>query len=90
MPENDSVNGYKTSSATDTTESSSSITSSYEESKPEKTPVNIQYCANVKSKVFHISSCHFVSKMKEENKYFISNRDELITDGYKPCSSCKP
>ena len=50
----------------------------------------VQYCANIKSRVFHINSCSSVKNMNEENKYYSSNKDELLSNGYKPCSRCLP
>lgn len=48
------------------------------------------YCANKNSKVFHKQSCSSVNKMKDENKYFAKDKNELLEDGYQPCKSCNP
>jgi len=60
--------------------------------KSESNTVNTTgtYCANKNSKIFHKSSCGSVSKMKDENKEFYSDRAELISKGYNPCKSCSP
>ena len=81
LPADNTVNGYKLPSI----ESSSGT-----DSTTEKPDTNIQYCANIKSKTFHLTSCSGVKNMKEENKYFISDRNSLIEDGFKPCGTCKP
>ena len=54
------------------------------------TAVTGSYCANKNSKIFHKSNCGSVSKMKEENKVYFSDRAELINNGYNPCKSCEP
>lgn len=49
------------------------------------------YVANSNSKIFHRPECPSVGKMSEKNKqYFTGSREELIADGYKPCSNCEP
>ncbi len=50
----------------------------------------IEYFANMKSKKFHLSSCHWATSMNEENLYKSYNRNLLISDGYEPCKTCKP
>lgn len=50
-----------------------------------------EYILNTNSKKFHLPSCDSVNKMKEENKQeYTGSRDNLISQGYSPCSSCKP
>lgn len=56
----------------------------------ESNETSIEFCANKNSKVFHISSCGSVKTMKDENKYFSSDRDSLINEGYTPCKRCNP
>lgn len=49
------------------------------------------YILNTNSHVFHLPDCSGVSSMSEKNKEeFHGSRDELIDDGYKPCSRCNP
>lgn len=49
------------------------------------------YILNTNSHVFHLPDCSGVSSMSEKNKEeFHGSRDELIEDGYKPCSRCNP
>ncbi len=49
------------------------------------------YVANKSSMKFHYPDCASVSKMSKENRLdFHGKRDELITQGYDPCGSCKP
>ena len=96
-PTDSTVNGYKVSqSATDSMPSTVSKIDTYTESsvvsdsssKEENT--KIQYCANINSHVFHLPDCSSVSTIKEHNKLFLSDRNALIEDGYKPCGRCNP
>lgn len=51
----------------------------------------VMYVLNVKSKRFHLPSCHAVTDMKTKNrKDYTGTREELISQGYKPCGECKP
>lgn len=89
LPEDDTVNGYRNETASKeapTVSNATSITASSETSPS----ADIQYCANINTKVFHLKSCTSATNMKEENKYFLSDRDALIADGYKPCGRCNP
>lgn len=57
----------------------------------EQSPSQYDYVANTNSKVFHRPECSSVLKMSEKNRwYFHGSREELIADGYKPCSNCEP
>ena len=55
-----------------------------------ETAFNPLYFANRKSKTFHKSTCPAVKEMKDSNLYITEFRDELINEGYKPCSVCNP
>ena len=49
------------------------------------------YVLNTGSKKFHYPSCSSVKNMSEENKaFYTGTRDDLISDGYKPCGVCNP
>ncbi|ABS59929.1 thermonuclease family protein [Fervidobacterium nodosum] len=48
------------------------------------------YVGNVKTKVFHNSSCRYVKEMDEENKVYFKTREEAIDSGYRPCKVCNP
>ena len=51
----------------------------------------LTYVLNVKSRRFHYPECRGVKDMKEENKgEFYGSREDAITQGYKPCGTCKP
>lgn len=52
--------------------------------------VKIQYCANIKTKVFHLKSCSAIKDTAEENKLYLSNREELLNSGFRPCKKCNP
>ena len=54
-------------------------------------PTQYDFVANKSSKVFHRPECPSVGKMSEKNRwYFQGRREELIDDGYMPCSNCEP
>ena len=58
--------------------------------EPTPTPVH-SYVLNQNSHVFHYEWCSSVSKMSEKNRLpFEGTRDEVISQGYEPCSICKP
>ena len=49
------------------------------------------FIVNASSKTFHISeSCYHVKNMKQENKTTVEavSFEQMIADGYKPCSTC--
>ena len=94
MPTDDTVNGYRTEiieskpqytpSKNETTVSSKTETTK----PPENTEV--QYCGNINSKKFHLSDCGSVETIKEENRLYLSDREEMISLGYEPCKRCNP
>lgn len=74
---------YITSSKTETENSVSNIVTS----NPDE---EIVYYGNINSKVFHMSYCGSVKRMKETNKVALPTREEFLSQGYKPCSRCNP
>ena len=74
-PQDDTVNGYRI-------------------SKPQNSSSNetkgSTYLANKNSKTFHYSTCSYAKRIKEENLYKTSDREELLLKDYKPCSNCNP
>ncbi|MGM9551998.1 MAG: DNA/RNA non-specific endonuclease [Clostridia bacterium] len=51
----------------------------------------MSYVANKNTKKFHYPSCSSVGEMKERNKkYMEATREEMITNGYSPCSRRDP
>ncbi len=49
------------------------------------------YIINRNSKKFHKANCSSVKKMTENNKEYTDlSRDDLIQEGYSPCSICDP
>ena len=105
LPTDDSVNGYRVESKAKQNDNGmpdvikSESVGQYVDSSP-NTSIVVKdetsettlagYCANKNSKIFHKLECGSVSKMKDENKEYYSNREELISKGYKPCKSCVP
>ena len=54
-------------------------------------PAGTTYVVNKNSGKFHYPTCDSVKDMKEKNKeYSTKTRDELISDGKKPCKRCNP
>lgn len=73
------VNGYKTE-----TESVTTGSDDY------KTDTSYSYYANTSTKKFHLSSCGYAQKIKEENLLTTNDRDELVNSGYEACKKCNP
>lgn len=48
------------------------------------------YVGNKNSMIFHYSTCESVSKMKEKNKVFFSEKEQAEKSGYRPCNICDP
>ena len=91
MPEDNTVNGYKTSSfATDTMPDKINGSDTAVETANNTKNKSSGYCGNKNSKVFHKSTCSSVASMSEANKVYLSGRDEFISKGYKPCGRCNP
>lgn len=57
------------------------------DNKPQTTK---SYCGNKNSKVYHTISCTYSKNMNDENKVYFSTKSECDSNGYKPCSRCKP
>ena len=95
LPKDNTVNGYRTDKV------ASAVVSMPDKIKAEDTAIaenetnanngiSKELCGNKNSKVFHSSSCGSVTKMKDNNKIYFKNRNEFISNGYKPCSRCNP
>lgn len=52
--------------------------------------VSATYFGNKNSKIFHKSNCSSAQKTKEENRVYLSSRDEFVSKGYSPCKICNP
>ncbi|MBD5169863.1 MAG: DNA/RNA non-specific endonuclease [Oscillibacter sp.] len=51
----------------------------------------ITYILNVNSKKFHLPTCSGANNMKAENREESTlSREELVSQGYEPCGTCKP
>lgn len=49
------------------------------------------YVLNIRSKRFHKPTCSSVTQMKAKNQRASNaSREALISEGYKPCGSCRP
>ena len=71
------VNGYRINSYTDNNTNSPAS-------------ANYTYYANKNSKTFHKKDCTYATRIKNENLYLTSDRQELINSGYHACKFCKP
>lgn len=52
--------------------------------------VSATYFGNKNSKIFHKANCSSAQKTKEENRVYLSTRDEFVSKGYSPCKICNP
>lgn len=52
--------------------------------------VSVTYFGNKNSKIFHKANCSSAQKTKEENRVYLSSRDEFVSKGYSPCKICSP
>lgn len=52
--------------------------------------VSATYFGNKNSKIFHKSNCSSAQKTKEENRVYLSSREEFVAKGYSPCKICNP
>ena len=52
--------------------------------------VSATYFGNKNSKIFHTANCSSAQKTKEENRVYLSSRDEFVSKGYSPCKICNP
>ena len=52
--------------------------------------VSATYFGNKNSKIFHKANCSSAQKTKEENRVYLSSRDEFVSKGYSPCKICSP
>jgi micrococcal nuclease len=48
------------------------------------------FVGDIKSKVYHYSSCEFACMISEQNKMVFSSAASALARGYKPCKVCKP
>ena len=100
LPKDNSVNGYRIAEpdytdnnivdANSVIVDTSSHNSSNSEIVSSKVVSSEKYCVNVNSGIFHKLNCGSVSKMKEENKAYFSDRNKVISEGYTPCKRCNP
>jgi DNA-entry nuclease len=68
-----------------------SFPSSDEENLEDSDQGTVNYVLNTNSKKFHYPDKSCSNTIKEENrKEYSGTRDELISDGYTPCGTCKP
>lgn len=66
------------------------ITDEKSSEETDKAGRNGLYYANTKTRKFHLNNCEAAQKIKDENLYITEYRDQLINEGYTPCSICNP
>ncbi len=77
--------------SSDTTKSENSSKQNSGYSNRKSMSKSQKYVINTNTKKFHLPSCGSVADTLEKNKkIFKGSREELISDGYKPCGRCKP
>lgn len=89
LPKDNTVNGYRVNGNSSTLPNTITASQVVPENV-QNTQVSTSYCANKNSKIFHSTNCSSIKNMKEENRVYISNREECVNNGYKPCKSCNP
>ena len=52
--------------------------------------IGVSYLGNKNSKTFHKANCSSAQKTKEENRVYLSSREEFISAGYSPSKICNP
>ena len=59
--------------------------------KPTATPISKIYILNTNTNVFHVPTCHHVSKIAPENYQKTTNAvTEILANGFLACGTCKP
>jgi DNA-entry nuclease len=79
---------------TTTTKSSSSKSNSAKKATTntvKETPIGYDYVVNTNTKKFHRPGCSSINQMSDKNRRdYSGSRDDLISQGYKPCKKCNP
>lgn len=53
--------------------------------------INQDYVLNINTHKFHLPDCESVKNIKKQNKQsYTGTRQDLINQGYEPCSNCQP
>lgn len=53
--------------------------------------INQDYILNINTHKFHLPDCESVKNIKKQNKQsYTGTRQDLINQGYEPCSNCQP
>lgn len=60
-------------------------------SSTSSTQKEVKYILNTNSKKFHYETCSGIEKISKENREaFYGTREEIISEGYSACGTCKP
>ena len=86
----DEVSDYENLWEDETTETNKPVTVVIKSETKQEKSLNTEtiYIGNKNTKKFHLPSCGTLPK--EKNRVYYSNRDDAVTDGYKPCHNCEP
>ena len=95
FPTDNTVNGYRTGSSVQESDSSMPEAIPADETKPaapSETSLSstAEYIGNSNSHVFHKSDCGSAKNMKDSNRVIFSSRDKAVGKGYTPCKRCNP
>lgn len=48
------------------------------------------YVGSIKSDKYHLTSCRYAERIKEENQVYFDTEEAAVAAGYEPCGVCKP
>lgn len=58
------------------------------EFEPEPAPASGAFVASKSGEKYHLPSCAFVKKIKEENRLYFASESDAAAGGYSPCKQC--
>jgi hypothetical protein len=83
------INGYKdVSNSSDPSTNSSDQSTSSVNSESSYNEYKGKYLGNKNTKKYHITTCHYIKKTREENVVIFETIDDANKEGYKSCSVC--
>jgi hypothetical protein len=53
-------------------------------------PEGSKYVADTKTHVFHTANCPYVKKLSGKHKVYYYSHAKVISDGFRPCPTCRP
>ncbi len=52
--------------------------------------LSTEFWGSAKSKKYHIPTCRWAKKIKEDNRIVFASPEDAVKAGYEPCKTCKP